>query len=113
MIQHVIEEGNLALLVTNDWEFQIAPGDLVDILDPSSVAFDRVGGQPDQLDATLGEFGFQFCESAKLGGAHRGIVFWVREEDDPVVTNKLVEVNWTLGGLGLEIGGNAAEAQPG
>lgn len=33
------------------------------------------------------------------------------EKDDPVVTDELVEVNRTLGGLGLEVRGNGAEAK--
>lgn len=35
----------------------------------------------------------------------------MREEDDPVVADELVEVNGAVGGLGLEVGGNAAEAE--
>jgi hypothetical protein len=37
----------------------------------------------------------------------------VREEDDPVISNELMEVNGALGGVGLEVGGNAAETETG
>lgn len=34
---HVICIGNLSILVTNDWEGKLASGDLINILDPSTV----------------------------------------------------------------------------
>ena len=42
---------------------------LVDILDPAAMRFDGVGGETDQLDATLGELRLELCECAELGGA--------------------------------------------
>merc|ERR1712000_723862 len=36
-----------------------------------------VGGKTDQLDTSLGELGFQFCESSKLSGAHWCEIFWM------------------------------------
>lgn len=41
---HVISKSNLTRLVTNDGERKLAARDLIDILDPSSVRFDCVGG---------------------------------------------------------------------
>jgi hypothetical protein len=35
----------------------------------------------------------------------------VGEKDSPLVTNELMEVNVTLGGLSLEVGGNRAQAE--
>lgn len=35
----------------------------------------------------------------------------MREEDDPVVANEVVEVDGAVGGLGVEVGGNAAETE--
>jgi len=35
----------------------------------------------------------------------------MREQDDPVVADELVEVDGALGGLGLEVGGLAAQAE--
>ncbi len=110
---HVIGVCDLALLVTNDWEAQLAARDLIDILDPSSVGLDGVGGETDQLDATLGELGLELCEGTKLGGADGSVVLGVGEENNPLVANELVKVDRALGGLGLEVGGNGAQAETG
>jgi hypothetical protein len=108
---HVIEIGNLALLVANDREAQLAAANLVDVLDPSSVRFNSVGRETDQLDTTLGELGLKLCEGAELGGADGRVVFGVGEQDNPVVADELVEVNRALGGLGLEVGCNGSQAE--
>lgn len=76
---------------------------LIDIFDPSSVRLNGIGGKPDQLDATLGEFGLELCEGTELGRAHGSVIFWVREENDPVVTDELVEIDGPFGGLSLEV----------
>ncbi len=70
VVDHVVLQGNLSVLVSNDREVQVAATDLVDVLDPVSMAVNGVGGKTDQLDTSLGELGFQFCESSKLSGAH-------------------------------------------
>ena len=103
---HIIEVGDFSLLITYDWEAQLAARDLVDILDPSSVRLDGVGGKTDQLDTTLGELGLELSEGTEFGGADGCVVFWVREEDNPLVANKLVEVNRASGGLSLEVRGD-------
>lgn len=72
---------------------------------------DGVGGQPDQLYATLCEFGLEFCEGAQLGGADGGVVFGVGEEDDPVVADEVVEVDGAVGSFSLEVRGYGAEAE--
>ena len=108
MVQHVVCESDLSLLVTNDWELEVCARDLVDVLDPSSVALDRIGGQSDQLDTSFCEFWFELRECAQLSRAHRSVVFGVREKDDPFVTNELVEVDGTSSRLSLEVGSNRA-----
>jgi len=35
----------------------------------------------------------------------------VGEENDPFVTNEVVELDGTVGGFGLKVGGGAAEAE--
>lgn len=75
------------------------------------MAVDRVGRQADELDSTLGELGLEFGEGAELGGADGSVVFGVGEQDNPVVADELVEVNGARGGVGLEVGGNAAETE--
>lgn len=108
---HVVEQGNLALLVANDGESDVAASDLLDVVDPAIVGVDRVGRQTNQLDAALGELGLQLGKGAQLGGAHGREVLRVGEEDDPAVADKLVEVNGALGGFGLEVGGFGAQTE--
>ena len=66
--------------------------------------FDGVGGETDQLDATLGELRLELCERTELGSANGSVIFWVREENNPVVADELMEVDWASGGFGLEVG---------
>jgi len=103
VVEHVICVRNLAVLVANDWEVQLAAVNLIDILNPSSVRLDRVGGKTDQLDAALGEFRLELCESTELGGTDGSVIFWVGEENDPVVTNELMEIDGAFGRLSLEV----------
>lgn len=111
VVQHVIGVGDLALLVADDGEVQLAAADLVNVLDPALMAVDGIGRETNELDIALGELGLELCESAELGGADRGVVLGVREEDDPAVADELVEVNGALCGLRLEVGRDGAEAQ--
>lgn len=108
---HVIKIRNLALLVANDREVDLAARHVLDVLDPALVAVDRVGGQANQLDAALGKLGLEAGHLAELGRTHGGVVLRVREEDDPVVADKLVEVDRALGRLGLEVGRRVAQAE--
>lgn len=108
---HVVGVSDLALLVANDGELQVGTGDLIDVLDPTTVALDGVGGKTDELDTTLGELGLKLGKCTKLGGADWGVVLGVGEEDDPLVANELVEVDGTSGGLGIEVRGGAAQAE--
>lgn len=108
---HVVQVGDLALLVGNDGESDLGASDLVNVLDPSLVAAEGVGRETNQLDATLGELRLELGESAQLSGADGGVVLGVGEENDPVVANELVEVDGTSGGVGLEVGGSGAQAE--
>lgn len=69
-VQHVVQQSDLSVLVTNDGEVQGGVANVVDVLDPFSVAVDGVGRQTDQLGASLCEFRFQLGESSQLGGAN-------------------------------------------
>jgi hypothetical protein len=75
------------------------------------VRLDGVGRETDQLDTTLGEFRLELCECAELGGADGRVVFRVGEEDDPVVANEFVEVDWALSGLSLEVWRGGSETE--
>ena len=108
---HVVEVGNLALLVGQDGELDERARHLVNVLDPALVAAQRVGRETNQLDAALVELGLEACHLAELGGAHGRVVLGVGEQDDPVVADELVEVDGALGGLGLEVGGGRAQTE--
>jgi hypothetical protein len=109
--EHVICICNLAVLVTDDGESELGARDLIDVLDPSSVRLDGVGRQTDQLDATLGELRLKLCESAELGGANGSVILGVGEENDPVVADELVEVDWAGSGISLEVWCDGSEAE--
>jgi hypothetical protein len=111
VVEHVIGVCDLAVLVTDDGEGELAAGDLVDVPDPSSVRLDGVGRESDQLDAALGELGLELGEGAELGGADGSVVFGVGEEDHPIVADEFMEIDGTVGGLGLEIGGDGTQAE--
>jgi hypothetical protein len=111
VLLHVVRIGDLPLLVPNDWEAQLAARDLVNVLDPSGMAVNGVGRQANELDATLGELRLELREGAEFGGADGRVVLRVGEEYDPFVADELVEVDGAIGGLSLEVGGSAAEAE--
>ena len=60
--------------------------------------------QSNHLYPALLEFILQLGKGTKLGRADRGEIGWVREEDRPVVADKLVEVNLALCSQSLEVG---------
>lgn len=108
---HVVKVGDIACLVANDGELEVCARDFVDVVDPSTVALDCVGGQTNQLDATLCEFRLELGKSAQFGGTNWCVVLGVAEEDDPVVTNEFVEVDVAVCCLGVEVGGSATQAE--
>lgn len=131
LVNHVIEEGHLAFSIGDDGELEVGAGDLVDVLDPFTVGAEVVGAlddifsqlqnsttvrslhvsrnvstyQTNHLDVALLEFILQLGESTQFGGADGGKVGRVGEKDGPAVSDKLVEVDVAVGGLGREVGG--------
>lgn len=75
------------------------------------MAVDGVGAQAQELYAAFGELGFKAGHFTQFSGADGGIILRVGEENDPVVTNVLMQVDGTLCGVGLEVGGNSAQAK--
>lgn len=108
---HVIQVGNLALFVGNNWEGKVCARDLINILDPPSVAFNSIGRETDQLSTTLGELRLQLRECAQLGCANRCVILGVREQHNPVVSNELVEIDWAIGRLGIKVWRNGAQTE--
>lgn len=109
MIQHVVEIGDLPLFISDDGKFEIGARDLVDVLDPAPMAVDRVGREADQFYSTLGELWFELCKRAEFGGAHGSIIFGMREENNPLITNEIMEINGSVGGIGFKVRGLATE----
>jgi hypothetical protein len=110
-VDHVVQVGDLALGVGDNGELELGAGDLIDVLDPTVVGLDAVGTQTDELNTTLGELGLKLGEGTELGGADGGEVIGVGEEDSPLVTDEVVEVDGTGGGLGVEVRGNRAQTE--
>jgi hypothetical protein len=76
-----------------------------------TIAFRQKTYQSDQLDAESSKLGLELGESAELGGADGREVIRVREEHGPAVADELVEVDGTVGGLRIEVGGSRAQAE--
>jgi hypothetical protein len=74
VVKHVVEVGNLAVVVGNDGEGEVGVVDLVDVLDPVVVRVDGVGTQSDELDAKGSKLRLELGESTELGGADGGEV---------------------------------------
>jgi hypothetical protein len=74
VVNHVVEESNLALLIANDWESEVGVVNLVDILDPAAVGLDGVGRETDELAATLGELRLKLGEGTELSGADWSVI---------------------------------------
>ncbi|KAL2285203.1 hypothetical protein FJTKL_08420 [Diaporthe vaccinii] len=110
---HVIKVGDLPLLVGNNGEVEGVAADLLDVGSPALVRIDGIGAQAQQLDAALLELGLEAGHLAQLGGADRGVVLGVGEEDNPVLADILVQVDGALGRIGLEVGGNGAQTEAG
>ena len=67
------------------------------------VVVGRVDDRPMTLTSALVELRLQLGHVAELGGADRGEVLGVREEDRPRIADPVVEADAALGGLGLEV----------
>src|SRR3546814_13446742 len=63
-----------------------------------------VDREANDLAVALREFRFGLGEIAELGGADRREILGVREKHSPRVTDPLMEVDTSLGGVGREIG---------
>ena len=70
-----------------------------------------IGGQANQLSTALGELRLKLCESAELGCADRCIILWVGEQHNPVIADEIMEVDWAISGIGIEIWSDRAQAE--
>ena len=70
-----------------------------------------VDREADDLHAAAVELRLDLGHVAELGGADRGEVLRVGEEDHPGAVDPVVEVDRSLAGVRFEIGGNVAKLQ--
>ena len=82
-VDHVVEVGHGAVGVGDDREVEGRALGLVDVADPALVVLEPSTLRPMDLHAALVELGLEAGDGAELGGAHRGEVLGVREEDGP------------------------------
>lgn len=111
VVDHVVEVGNLALRVGDDGELEVGAIDLVDVLDPAVMGLSSVGTQTNELDTTSSKLGLELGEGTELGGTDGSEVIGVGEKDGPLVIEELVEADGTVGGVGIKVGGNRAQAK--
>lgn len=103
-VEHVVEESDIAVGVSDDGELQVGVANVVNVLDPRVVGGEVVGRllgvlaavraeltmsadpyQSNHLDASLLELILHLCECTQLGCAHWREVCRVGEEDSPAV----------------------------
>ena len=108
---HVIDKSDLATLIGDDRKAHLGTRNLVDILNPSFMRGKGVGRQPYQFHATLGELRLHLCQRHKLRSADWSKIVRMREEDNPVVADEVVEIDWTFAGFGPEVWGNGTQAE--
>ena len=111
--QHAVELGDLELGVADQRIVGRETLRFLDVARPAGVALHRIDRQADDLDAAPVELRLDLGEVAELGGADRREVLGMREQDRPFVADPLVEPDAALGGFGLEVGGQAANAEQG
>src|SRR5215831_8677752 len=76
---------------------------LLDVLGPGLMVGDGIHAQSDDLGVALVELWLQTGHVSKLGGADGSEILRMREQDNPLVSDPLVESDLALGGFGSEI----------
>ncbi len=75
------------------------------------MAFDRIDGDADDLDAALAEFALDAGHCAQLGGADGREILRVREENSPAVADPLMEIDGAGSGFGGEVRSDIVDAK--
>jgi len=117
LVKHVVQRGDLSIRIGYNRELDISGAVLgavlVDIHNPFVVILEIIGRNTDDLDIALCKVVCATSDLAELGGADRGEVSGMREEDGPRTTDPFVELDQTSCSLSLEIGGDATETEGG
>lgn len=112
LVNHVVQEGDLSLGVGDNGEIKGLAGSrrVLNVLDPVLVRLQVVSRQSNQLGVSLGELILESSKGAELSGTDRSEVSGVREQNSPLVSNEVVEVNVASSSLGRKVGGSRADS---
>ena len=110
-VDHVVQRCHLLGLVANDREVHLRALRLVDVLNPLPMACHVVNAHRNHLAVPLVKLRLQLGGHTKLGGAHRGEVLRVAEQDAPSIAEVLVEGELTVGGVCGEVGCDVSESK--
>ena len=109
-LKHVIGFGDGQRRIVDDREIRRGAAEGLDVFLPLGVVLHRIDRHADHARRPLGKFARKLGHRPELGRADRGEVARVRKDDAVVVAEPVVEVNFSGGGLGNEIGGNVVDA---
>ena len=70
-----------------------------------------VDAEADELGVSPGELRLDLGQVAKLGGADRGEVLRMGEQDRPLVADQVVKPDLAVRGFGFEVGGGVVDAK--
>lgn len=104
--------GHDTIRVGDEGEVQGRALGLLDVADPAHVGLHVVHAQAGHLHVALVELALELRNVSELGGADRGEVRGMGEQDAPTVTQPLMEVDGAVGGLyGCSYGGGPPEGR--
>ncbi len=109
--QHVVELGDLQVAVADDWIVDLRALDLLDVSQPTAVAFDRIDAQCEEFGVALGEFRFDLGHVTKFSGANRREGFGMRKQNRPFVADPVVEIDRSSGAHRREVGRGVVDAK--
>ncbi|PYQ18784.1 MAG: hypothetical protein DMF79_14145 [Acidobacteria bacterium] len=110
-VDHVVELRHVEVGVADDRIVGRRALGLLDVLGPLLVVGHGIDAQADHLAVALRELRLELGHVAELGGADRGEVLGVREQDGPPVSDPLVEVELAFRGLRREVRRLVSNAQ--
>src|SRR5690606_4499994 len=110
-MDHVVQVGYLAVVVSQDRKIHLCALGLVDVVDPAGMRVDGVDRYGQYLDVALGELIRQFGSESQFCRAYRREVGRMREEHTPAVTQVFVKTDRPSGRILFKIGGGVAQTK--
>jgi hypothetical protein len=102
-MDHVIQRRDLLIRIGDDGIIHGRLLCLVDVVDPAFMRIQWIHTDGDHFDPALLEVRRNFRHGPELGGADRGVIFWMRKENSPAVAEPLMKVNRPFSCLSREI----------